>query len=237
VDGVYWILAVEWVFYLAMAALILVGPGRRERATLWVLTGWAALSVPLTFTLAAWRASGSGSGVADILLTATIAEYAPLFASGALLFHSRERSRLDPRIALTLPAAAVTGGLAQNSTHAAYLFVPLALFTVLGMRERTGWLRWRPLQFLGMVSYSWYLLHQNIGYAMMSLTQDRVVGMILGFALTLVLAWGLYELVEKRFGRWLRPRLAAAASLRPLTPPARTPWRSPGRPTRAAPRR
>ena len=206
VDGVYWTLPVEWVFYLGMAALIAVGLAHRERLALGLLAAWAVLSVGLAAGLITWRAAGSG--VADVLLTATIAEYAPLFATGALLLHSREQGALDPRLALTIPSAVAAGGLVQGWAHALALCVPLALFTAVVTRERTGWLLWRPLQFLGMVSYSWYLLHQNIGYALISLTQDRILGMVLGFVLTLVLAWGLYELVERRFSRWLRARLS-----------------------------
>ncbi|MCV7457124.1 hypothetical protein M3D02_010490 [Micrococcus luteus] len=87
------------------------------------------------------------------------------------------------------------------------LTVPIVTFVAVVMRERTAVLRTAPLQFLGRVSYGWYLLHQNIGYAMISLTQDRVLGFLIAFPLTLGLAWALYELVEVRLSRVLRRRL------------------------------
>ena len=205
VDGAYWTLAVEWVFYLGMALLCALGLTRREQLTTWLLALWAVASVGLSVGLTLWRSAGSG--LADVLLTATIAEYAPLFASGALLFLSRERGRLDPRLALTLPSALATALIVQGPGHAIMLAVPIVIFVAVVVRERTAVLRTAPLQFLGRVSYGRYLLHQNIGYAMISLTQDRVLGFLIAFPLTLGLAWALYELVEVRLSRVLRRRL------------------------------
>lgn len=75
VDGAYWTLAVEWVFYLGMALLCALGLTRREQLTIWLLALWAVASVGLSAGLTVWQPAGSG--LADTLLTATIAEYAP----------------------------------------------------------------------------------------------------------------------------------------------------------------
>jgi peptidoglycan/LPS O-acetylase OafA/YrhL len=71
-------------------------------------------------------------------------------------------------------------------------------------------LNWRPVRFLGALSYSLYLLHQGT----LALVSDhwpvsRIAQAVVAFALAFGLAWAMYEAVEKPCAR-LRRRLSAS---------------------------
>jgi peptidoglycan/LPS O-acetylase OafA/YrhL len=77
-------------------------------------------------------------------------------------------------------------------------------------RGSLGFLNNRVLVFLGTISYTLYLLHENIGWALMlrleqaGIHRNAAIGAAL--AVSLLLATALTKLVEQPAMRWVRER-------------------------------
>lgn len=82
------------------------------------------------------------------------------------------------------------------------------------------WLDWRPVRYLGTVSYTMYLVHMPLLALFDSVAPgvDMVVRGVLVFAATAGLAHVSYVLMERPLGR-LRRRLHSRGTAPPVTPP------------------
>ena len=199
VDSAYWSLTVELTFY-AWAAL-LYACGQLRRAELWCLPAMAlgvlqftgALEVPYSI---------------QMLL---IVKHAHLFAAGIVyhrIFRGEGRPIDGAFLALTAACSFAIYPPADALLLAAF-HVPFALAS-------TGRLRWivrAPLLWLGGISYTLYLLHQNIGYVIIREAGEAgappVLAIAVATALVLALAQALTTFVERPASRALRRRLGS----------------------------
>jgi peptidoglycan/LPS O-acetylase OafA/YrhL len=93
------------------------------------------------------------------------------------------------------------------------------------------WLRWRVLTTVGALTYPLYLLHQTVSAVLIpelkdSLDRWAVVGITM--AVSVVLAYIVYRVVDKPGQRWLRARLGASMDrirlrAEPISVPPSTP--------------
>lgn len=158
---------------------------------------------------------GLDTGISQILVAASVSQYAPLFGLGALLFLYSDTGRLHPVAWLLVVLIFTNEGLVSGWTNAAIVFgIALAFIAVIHFKDvpvlRHKWLLW-----LGAISYPLYLLHQNIGYVIINATLERLgqwPSRALAVAVVLVLAWAVHEVVEVRFSRWAHRRLQKAPS-------------------------
>lgn len=231
VDGVYWTLFYEIGFYAVMALCLAL---RLRRASLLVVAGLVALSV---FNVRELTFGSSRLGVARQLWVIEPYWFS-LFLIGMTLYDARERFRWFHGALLALAFGQVA--MQQwywDSKEAANPGWPYfgvvaasALLVFAASRWRLPVIASRPLVFLGTISYSWYLIHQNIGYVAMREMQARGVPLMGAIAAAFIgsigLAVALTFLVEKPANRvirgWLTPRQdrAAAAPTRQATPAA-----------------
>ena len=71
------------------------------------------------------------------------------------------------------------------------------------------WLEWRPVRFLGLISYTFYLVHSRcLGLVARYFHGSQVVRAVLGFALAVAVSSAMYYLVERHLAK-LRRRLHA----------------------------
>ena len=161
VDGVYWTLEVELLFYAL--ALAVFWTGMLPRAHL-LVAGWLAVSALFYSPLWAHIEGVPFSGPAARVL---ILEYAPFFATGILFYRIYRHQGTD----------AWNYGLVFAALAMIFLKWPLtvalmiaAACVVLWKVDRGGvaLLRFPPLVFFGTISYSLYLVHQKIGHAVMA---------------------------------------------------------------------
>ena len=155
-DGSYWTLQIELFFYIQMLFWFLLRQLHRIRS---IIFGWLLLSLGSGL----WEQT-VGSPFSYTLREILILRYIPFFAIGILFYRIWTRpaeSRLD--YLLILASVAVIG-ITLPPVYLAVAAVCTAVFWLF-VTGRLEWLRLRPFVFLGTISYSEYLLHQAIGFA------------------------------------------------------------------------
>ena len=223
VDPVYWTLAVELIFYAAMYVLLVVRRAQRADLDDRVVTRAAAAWVTIAVAAAVWGAGRPLTTPVKIVLNLTAAEFAPLFATGMLLYLSRRDGRLHP---LTLPfggAAVLTSTLLHNPVSGVMIGLLVLLFLTVTTAPSVPVLASGPLHFLGRISYSYYLLHTVTGFALVYELTPRIgrpAAMLIATAVTLLLAWASYRWVEGSLSRRFRGALNRVAGPPPSRPDA-----------------
>ncbi|MDK9556429.1 acyltransferase [Marinobacter sp. M216] len=215
VDGAYWSLVVEVTFYSWMA-LLFFGLRRWQHLRLalaaWVIVSyagalwWKQIPPELEFL------------VKDLLFV----KYAPLFVAGMLIYR-RHRYGGGSAFDNTLLALSIGHGLvAYKLPYSLFVLGCFAVFA-LAVAGRMNWLSNRPMLWLGSLSYSLYLVHQNIGYGVIGWSYEAGLpgwlGVILALTTALALASAIHYSVEKpslaRFRTWRRK---AEAVYLPVSP-------------------
>jgi len=196
--GQAWNISTEFQFYL-VAPLLFVGlaTGTRLRRLAYLLA-----------CLGLWW------GLRDWPNPADLAQYAPYFAVGIASFGVWGKSWTDRRLMNPVTVAGGAGLLFLGADMAlgiwAFVFGWLVLMRDQGQSNLPlRWLTVRPMQWLGSISYSLYLLHMIPLYLGMYLLNGLDLGRagylallsLFTFALALPMAWASAVHVEQRFYR------------------------------------
>lgn len=216
VDGAYWSLQAELIFYANMFVLYRLGAFRYPVTTVVCWVG-AAVAIGLIQPIASVHSPWLASGLSK-LATITSLNFIPLFGLGILLYTVRRSEHLSH-----MPLAAVAGCLAAiailNSAAGAAADLVLLGTLWLAVNGRLPWLQGRPFISLGTLSYTLYLTHENIGYILIRELEQIGVApatAILGaVAFSLLVATVIHRSIEKPSMTWLRS----------LSLPTLPPWR------------
>lgn len=189
VDGVYWTLTYELVFYAWIYFMLI--SRRLEQFSLWCLAMLVISSVSKVLPMPGWL---------KLLL---LADYAPYFIAGALFYlQTRSPLRTSQRVllawAIALMLAQATGEAPAQSERYATPMSELTIaaiiigFTLFFASVSAGW--WKSTNYqafliLGSMSYPLYLLHQFIGYTIFNISAPLAPAhTIAGATLMLMLA-------------------------------------------------
>jgi peptidoglycan/LPS O-acetylase OafA/YrhL len=200
VDGVYWTLSVELAFYCAMAALWKLRLLSRIEL---ILLAWMALKWVWEFTPALL-----GFEPSWLLGALLIQDHIPFFAIGIAAYRWTCPT-VDRRwLLLVFAGALLTVAVCDDLAHFTVAMISTAAITAVAQR-RVQLLAVKPLLWLGAVSYSLYLVHQMVGFAMLLRLQAAGVSgtpaILITIAAMLALAGLVTLLVE-------RPALRAVRS-------------------------
>lgn len=201
VDGVYWTLEVELLFYCGMFFLY-----RIQRLDLVHQALLGLLTLRLSYFV---LAQGFGIELSWTISRLLILQYIPWFSLGISIYlvTSRHSTGEWYRPALTAAAAIVTLAIV-DSLSVALLAIGLGAAVFLAASGRASLLRHRILVWLGAISYPLYLLHENIGWSVQlrlaGLGISADVAVMIALASSLILATALTRWVEQPAMRWIR---------------------------------
>ncbi|MCV2420635.1 acyltransferase family protein [Paucibacter sp. DJ2R-2] len=205
VDGVYWTLEVEMLFYIAMFTLYRVGCLSAVHRAIAAL-----LSIKLIYLACA---QFLGVDLPWILHRTLFLSTAPWFALGICVRQLTQlsadpqasTSALRRRIIGSVLLALVTIGWGEGWSMT-LLAAALATVVYAAAMGRLPPLRLKLLGWLGAISYPLYLLHENIGWVLMNQLQARGLSTDLSIAVALVFSLTLAHLVTQIVER---PAMAA----------------------------
>lgn len=188
VDGVYWTLEVELLFYAGMFTLF---ARRWLNHVHWAL--WALLALRLLWFVAE---RGFGIDLSWTLSRLLILKYIPWFALGICIYQSTlGAAHADARqVRLTAVAALACLAVVDHWALGALALV-LALAVWAAASGRLRWLRNPVPAFFGTISYPLYLLHENIGWVVQRAVQAHGGSFDASVGVALVVAIGLASLV------------------------------------------
>jgi peptidoglycan/LPS O-acetylase OafA/YrhL len=223
VDNSYWTLGVEVQFYVLIGAIFALGWLRRIDAL--CLTFLAAVAIYKVVLVSQGLQAASW-------IEESFVEYGDFFVIGVCMFRLRNKEASWITVAIMLLAVLSTawgGGHQSLSPGCVEYFAgtcALTVFMWLAVNGHLGFLRWRPLVFLGEMSYPLYLVHQRIGVDFMEALYRHGVPAVaaVGVATLAVgaLAVVIHFTVEKPGRRYLRKVLAGTPVRRLPTVQAET---------------
>ena len=201
VDGVYWTLEVELLFYCGMFLLY-----RLRRLHLIHYALLSLLALRLTYFV---LERAFGIELSWTISRLLILKYIPWFALGIAIYQATSRREANAwrQPAITAICAVLTL-LIVDIPLVALLAILLASAVFLAARGRTSLLRHRLLVWLGTISYPLYLLHENIGWSLQlrlgawGIPAD--VTALAAVAVSLLMASALTRWVEQPAMRWIR---------------------------------
>ncbi|WP_100644248.1 acyltransferase family protein [Alteromonas facilis] len=197
VDGVYWTLTLELTFYAWMFTLLL---SKQQRNAPWLLILLIALNAALQVFSLEIR----------FLELLTLDGYAQFFLLGIAVFNwQSERDRLSTRVAFAVVFVAC---LFATNWLETILYGFLSALFIGAVKVRMALLRHSIFVWLGAISYSLYLIHQNIGYVILNYLPNNwssVLKVSVATMMVIAIAYGLNRLIEVPSNRAFKKRLQA----------------------------
>lgn len=216
VDGVYWSIQYEVLFYAWVFVLMLLGVF--QRWTHGLLAGWLAIAALNTFML--------HSGALALLF---LTPYASLFSAGILLFRLREEGRTRSTLlllGLAILLSCVIGHQEAKETFELYnipysplvfALVMLAFYAALifATQSRRVLPSASAMVALGALTYPLYLLHQMVGFAVITTLSAHIGGAgavivttVVMLALAAIVHWGFEKPIVPAVRRGLETLFA-----------------------------
>ncbi len=205
IDGAYWSLQAELIFYANMLLLYQCGAFRRPSLAVGSWLGVAfAIQLIRPEVADVWPMV---DGLLSKLATIASLKFIPLFAIGIVFYSAKKIGQLSVGHRLLILGSLATVAV-SHGPQALVADALLALLLWIAVDGHCPALASRPLIYLGGLSYSLYLIHQNIGYIVIREFQ------VLGFAplfsicmallLTLACSVLLHRFVERPSLKCLR---------------------------------
>jgi peptidoglycan/LPS O-acetylase OafA/YrhL len=220
--GVYWSLAVEEHFYLVFPWLFVgmqkarLAP-RSQALLLWGLCAavlaWRVILVLYLHPGTDRSYMGTDTRIDSILYGCALAVWCNPVLDAPVLGEKWWKWLLLPAALLVLVVCLVVrGDVFRETLRYSLQGIALTPLMIAAIRFRDWWLfrplNWRPVAFLGILSYSFYLVHFAVIAAIQRLLPDGapLAQGALALAVALALSWAIYLLVERPCAR-LRRRL------------------------------
>ena len=205
IDGAYWSLQAELIFYCNMLLLYRMGCFRRPELTVIVWVGLAlVLGLLLDPLTVAYPVAGS---LLSKFITISSLKFIPLFAVGIVIFQSEKDGKSAP-LSMIAIATCCFAIFWTHGIFAALVDASLAVLLTLAIGGRLRFLAAKPFVWLGAISYSLYLVHQNIGYIVIRWAESvgvaPTIAVVIASVVALVIAAAMHYGVERPSMNYLR---------------------------------
>jgi peptidoglycan/LPS O-acetylase OafA/YrhL len=223
VDSSHWSLGFELLFYLQIAVIFVI-TNKRENLILSALLLVTSISIfwhsfIRYFNIEPWMTVWWNEDMSHwqyIIAKLFVLPYIHLFLIGvsSYLLYQKQTLRLA-RIGIIF--GVISDYFIWGWEHlVAVVFVTLLFYTAIFFK--LPFLRSQLLAYLGTISYSLYLIHQNIGFRIIQVTEklgvNSNVAIIIAIFSAIVLAHPLYFFIEKPSYEFIKFRLAVRKDAR-----------------------
>jgi peptidoglycan/LPS O-acetylase OafA/YrhL len=220
--GVYWSLAVEEHFYLVFPWVFIAMQrirlsGRAQAVCLWALCAlvllWRVVLVGVDHASVNRTYMGSDTRIDSILFGCALAVWRnPVLDAGTLNERRWKYGYLPIAVAILAACLYIRGDGFRETLRYSLQGAALTAIFVAAIRFARwpvfAWLNTGPMEFIGLLSYSLYLLHLAVIYGVARLLPGLglIVQGAISLGISIGLAWLMYVAVEKPCAR-LRRRL------------------------------
>ncbi|MEF3308322.1 acyltransferase [Paenibacillus sp. GYB004] len=192
VDGVYWSLLVEMIFYVLIGILMLIGLLKKiEYASIAWLAVCAIINVAQLIT--------GGIKGGNLIGMLAITQFCNLFIAG-IMFYKIKQSISKPLHHLIVGACLVYQFLFQGISSGLIVALFFLVFYLV-VYNKLQFIAINPLTFLGFISYALYLVHQNIGYIVINALEKNgftnQIFILVPITVSIVLAYLITRFIEK----------------------------------------
>jgi peptidoglycan/LPS O-acetylase OafA/YrhL len=187
VDGVYWTLTVELTFYFWIFIFYIFS----------VLEKFRLIMMALVIT--AFVSSYMGHPFNKFFFRALQLDFMPFFIAGITFYNIWRDKSIKSINAGYLSALVILFMLQYNMVEFIIYVFLLGIFGLL-VSDRLKWLAIPPLMKIGVVSYSLYLIHQNVGYIIINMLLYKighVMAALVAGTIALTIALILQKYIEK----------------------------------------
>jgi peptidoglycan/LPS O-acetylase OafA/YrhL len=199
VDGAYWTLAVELTFYAIMLFVFLL---KKQKFITWICFGWLCLS----FCFAAFEIPFE-----NYIKVVFILRFAPLFVGGIIFFLLKNEPKdIYLHILVLLSLSTEIYLLYQLDSNFVVYSIVTSFYIIfyLFIYDKLGFIANKFLIFLGSISYSLYLIHENIGigiiYWLKKIADIQLFYLPITIFLVGILASIITFYIEKPAMNWIR---------------------------------
>lgn len=195
VDGVYWTLLYELIFYILIFTVYKLG--YLKHIALFIIALLLLNIINSFVNIIPWK-----------IQLFLLLQYNHLFGAGILFYLLRRdgnKAIYFATLALCLVAQWSQGHFISSAVITCF-FLLFLLFTY----QKLKFIAIKPLIWLGSISYSLYLLHQNIGYViireMEALGYSTNIAILTALCISLFLAHNVMKIVERPSQRWIKEK-------------------------------
>ncbi len=195
VDGVYWSLTIELFFYILMILISFAGILQKKYVwtTIWLTLIWTNYYFPFPFK--------------SFYLNL---ENGMLFIGGIYFFHLyNDKKNMIHHLFVLFSLFSFIHFNHSLSIKIIVSFYYLLFY--LFIFNKLNWIVIKPLLFLGQISYPLYLIHNNIGFAMLLKLKkwgvNELFSIITVVLCVILLAWVIMKYIEKPIIRYLKTKI------------------------------
>ncbi|EJM61947.1 putative acyltransferase [Pseudomonas sp. GM49] len=217
IDGVYWTLAIELIFYFWMACLLAFKSITKFELAAFVFLTISFLSKVISFP--------------SIVNLVFLTEYSPYFISGALFYLVTQSGPTTTRVSLIIASFLLAQHQAIflqlpkiQSQHASpfsetsVALIVTSFFLFFSVIKLNGLPRpsSKIYAFMGALTYPLYLIHQEIGYIIINMLSgklDKYALVLFTLIICLVISALIYLFIEKRYSKAFRKYVTHACTL------------------------
>jgi len=201
VDGVLWFLAPEISFYLIILVLFTLKKIK-------YIEGIGLLGLILVVLNARYASVGPFE-ISNFIINSKILCFWHYFYAGILFYQLKTKGETWQRHA-GLAACFIVQNLISDNSISILCFAVCLLMFYLFIYGQLSWIAQKPLIFLGTISYSLYLIHQNIGYIMIGYL-DKIgtypwVRFLIPTTVSIGIATAMTYLIEKPATKLIRSK-------------------------------